>query len=215
MTAVIALANGKGGVKKSSMSRAIATEYTKAGWGVLGLDMDIDQGSFLDWGQRRLRNGFEPPVTIQGCGTVSQAKKQIESGQWDLIVIDSAAYATKSLLSLIDIVDLLVLPTGFSVDDLRTTVTTVNALRNKGHSTDKMAVVFAGVSESESEYRAALEYLQPCGVPVIPGAIPFLTSLSQAQDKGLALTESPFPGPRQKADDVVQGVIDRLTTLTQ
>ncbi|EAO7521139.1 chromosome partitioning protein, partial [Salmonella enterica] len=25
----------------------------------------------------------------------------------------------------------------------------------------------------------------------------------------------PFPGPRQKADDVVQGVIDRLTTLTQ
>ncbi|WP_228305503.1 nucleotide-binding protein, partial [Klebsiella variicola] len=42
MTAVIALANGKGGVKKSSMSRAIATEYTKAGWGVLGLDMDID-----------------------------------------------------------------------------------------------------------------------------------------------------------------------------
>ncbi|EIR5426019.1 chromosome partitioning protein, partial [Salmonella enterica] len=47
MTAVIALANGKGGVKKSSMSRAIATEYTKAGWGVLGLDMDIDQGSFL------------------------------------------------------------------------------------------------------------------------------------------------------------------------
>ncbi|EBP9214087.1 chromosome partitioning protein, partial [Salmonella enterica] len=23
------------------------------------------------------------------------------------------------------------------------------------------------------------------------------------------------PGPRQKADDVVQGVIDRLTTLTQ
>jgi chromosome partitioning protein len=66
-----------------------------------------------------LRNGFEPPVTIQGCGTVSQAKKQIESGQWDLIVIDSAAYATKSLLSLIDIVDLLVLPTGFSVDDQR------------------------------------------------------------------------------------------------
>ncbi|EBF4499648.1 chromosome partitioning protein, partial [Salmonella enterica] len=55
----------------------------------------------------------------------------------------------------------------------------------------------------------------PCGVPVIPGAIPFLTSFSQAQDKGLALTESPFPGPRQKADDVVQGVIDRLTTLTQ
>lgn len=183
--------------------------------GGLGLDMDIDQGSFLDWGQRRLRNGFEPPVTIQGCGTVSQAKKQIESGQWDLIVIDSAAYATKSLLSLIDIVDLLVLPTGFSVDDLRTTVTTVNALRNKGHSTDKMAVVFAGVSESESEYSTALEYLQPCGVPVIPGAIPFLTSFSQAQDKGLALTESPFPGPRQKADDVVQGVIDRLTTLTQ
>ena len=30
MTTVIALANGKGGVKKSSMSRAIATEYTKA-----------------------------------------------------------------------------------------------------------------------------------------------------------------------------------------
>jgi chromosome partitioning protein len=47
-----------------------------------------------------------------------------------------------------------------------------------------------------SEYRAALEYLQPCGVPVIPGAIPFLTSFSQAQDKGLALTESPSR-PRQ------------------
>ncbi|BBE80660.1 hypothetical protein MRY16398_p10600 (plasmid) [Phytobacter sp. MRY16-398] len=46
-----------------------------------------------------------------------------------------------------------------------------------------MAVVFAGVSESESEYRAALEYLQPCGVPVIPGAIPFLTSFSQGSSQ--------------------------------
>ncbi|HDP5126495.1 TPA: ParA family protein, partial [Escherichia coli] len=171
MTVAIALVNGKGGVKKSSMSRAIATEYTKADWKVLGLDMDVDQGSFLDWGQRRLRYKVEPPVTIQGCGTVSQAKKHIESGIWDLVVIDSAAYATKSLLSLAEIVDLLVLPSGFSVDDLRTTVTTVNALRNKGHSTNKMAVVFVGVSESESEYRTALEYLKPCGVQVINGAI--------------------------------------------
>ncbi|EMG8595876.1 ParA family protein [Escherichia coli] len=215
MTVAIALVNGKGGVKKSSMSRAIATEYTKADWKVLGLDMDVDQGSFLDWGQRRLRYKVEPPVTIQGCGTVSQAKKHIESGIWDLVVIDSAAYATKSLLSLAEIVDLLVLPSGFSVDDLRTTVTTVNALRNKGHSTNKMAVVFVGVSESESEYRTALEYLKPCGVQVINGAIPFMTSFSQAQDKGLALTESPFLGPRQKADEVVQGVIDLLTKLSQ
>ncbi|WP_255573333.1 hypothetical protein [Enterobacter cloacae complex sp. 4DZ3-17B2] len=48
MTAVISLANGEGGVKKSSMSRAIATEYKKAGWGVLGLYVDSDQASFLD-----------------------------------------------------------------------------------------------------------------------------------------------------------------------
>ncbi|KYE80498.1 chromosome partitioning protein, partial [Salmonella enterica subsp. enterica serovar Typhimurium] len=77
------------------------------------------------------------------CGTVPQSKIQSESGQRDLIVFVCAAFATKSLLSLIDFVDLLVLPTGFSVDYLRTTVTTVYALRNKGHSTDKMAVVFA------------------------------------------------------------------------
>lgn len=34
----IALVNGKGGVKKSSMSWAIVTEYTKADRRVLGLD---------------------------------------------------------------------------------------------------------------------------------------------------------------------------------
>ncbi len=78
-----------------------------------------------------------------------------------------------------------------------------------------MAVVFVGVSESESEYRTALEYLKPCGVQVINGAIPFMTSFSQAQDKGLALTESLFQVHGRKLTKLSSGVIDLLTKLSQ
>ncbi|MCS5737161.1 P-loop NTPase, partial [Herbiconiux daphne] len=56
----IAVLAGKGGVKKSSLSRTLATRLVARGFNTAGFDTDVDQASFARWMQRRVNNGIEP-----------------------------------------------------------------------------------------------------------------------------------------------------------
>lgn len=213
MTYSIAVLNGKGGVGKSALCRTLAFEFTNSQWNTLGLDMDSDQGTFLEWSRRRASNEISPPVNVQVCGTVQQMKKNIDLGVYDVVIVDTPAYASKSTVNIAQAVDMVLIPTRYTADDLRTTVLTVHALTAKGIELRKMAVVFNIVDESPSEKRAALEYLAPCGVTVIEGSVPVKKSLSQALDMGKAVTESSSPAPRKKADEAITNIINLFQAL--
>ena len=85
---IIAIANQKGGVGKSTISRAIATTYAKAGWNVKVADLDINQSTSFTWLQRRLANGIEPVVAVETFGTVAHALRTADA--YDLMVMDGA-----------------------------------------------------------------------------------------------------------------------------
>ncbi|MCS5737566.1 P-loop NTPase, partial [Herbiconiux daphne] len=60
----IAVLAGKGGVKKSSLSRTLAARLVQRGFSAAGFDTDIDQASFARWMQRRINNGIEPTFPV-------------------------------------------------------------------------------------------------------------------------------------------------------
>ena len=97
MTISVGIFNGKGGVTKSTIARALAVAYAKAGWNVCLIDMDVLNGTVTRWVQRRMANNIEPAIAAQPCGTPSQVQKIIESEVYDLVIVDGGAYASESV----------------------------------------------------------------------------------------------------------------------
>lgn len=213
MTISIACASGKGGVGKSTLSRAIAVSYVKAEWEVLAADLDIGQATFQNWMRRRIGYNIEPVFDVVSLGTVTQLTKHLTSEKYDLVVVDCAAFASKSTVDIAQQCNLTVIPTSFSIDDLESTVNTANSLVRAGIPIKKLAIAFSGVSENDSDYEGAREYLAQTPYVVIDGYIPRKPALSKAQDAGRSIIECPYAAPRQKAEHVIQGIIDRLEHL--
>lgn len=214
MTLAIALASGKGGVSKSTLARALGVSYAKADWSVLGADLDIGQATMANWMRRRISNGIEPVFDVQSFGSPSIVKQKIDSGAWDFVVLDCAAFASKSTIEIAHMVDLMVIPTRFSVDDLESTVNTANSLVKAGVPINKLAIAFSVVAENAQDYEDAKAYIGQTPYFVIDGYIPQKPALSKAQDLGRSIIECTYVAPRQRADQVVQGIIDRAEELT-
>jgi AAA domain len=85
MTTIIAFVSQKGGVGKSTLSRALAREAANSGLKVKVADLDTQQGTTTDWNRRRLDAGFEPHIAVEAFATAAQAL-QIAS-QYDLLII--------------------------------------------------------------------------------------------------------------------------------
>ncbi|MFC7693884.1 ParA family protein [Paeniroseomonas aquatica] len=58
---IIACVSQKGGVSKSTLARALAVELARSGLSVHLADLDIDQGSQVDWHRDRLSGGLSLP----------------------------------------------------------------------------------------------------------------------------------------------------------
>ena len=120
MSTIIGVVSQKGGVGKSTISRMIACEYSKANWSVKLADMDTSQGTSFQWQSRRLHNDISPEVSVELFKKVDQALKIADS--FDLLVFDGAPHSTSGTLQIASSSDLIIIPTGTSLDDLIPTV---------------------------------------------------------------------------------------------
>ncbi|MCO7217105.1 ParA family protein [Halomonas sp. OfavH-34-E] len=209
----VGVVSQKGGVSKSTVARAIATTYAAADWNVKVADLDINQATTFTWLQRRLKRDIAPVVAVETFGTVGQALKVADN--YDLMVFDGAPHANRATAEIAQAVDLLVIPTGLSLDDLEPTVTLANTLVEKhGVPVERIAIVLSKVGDSAVELDEARTYLGHTPYHVLPGQIPEKTAFRRAQDGGLSIVETPYRGPRETADKMVQAIIDRLEELT-
>ena len=120
MTLFIGLVSQKGGVGKSTLARLLAREYANAGWRVKIADMDVSQGTSCEWARVRMDSAITPEIAAEQFPRVDRALAQAE--QFDLIIFDGAPHSTRDTLSIAKSSDLVILPTGFSLDDLKPTV---------------------------------------------------------------------------------------------
>lgn len=213
MARKIGLGSQKGGVWKSTIARALGVAFTQNDWSVKIIDLDTKQGTCTAWQQRRLRNGITPDVPVQMFGNVATAIAK--SSDADLLIFDGAPHATTETVEIAKAVDMMILPTGLSIDDLEPTVTLANTLTDK-HGIDPARIVFALCkATSAAEVQAAREYLGKTRFATLDGAIQHKPSYSQAMDAGQSLIETPHPSPRKQAIELVTAAVEKFQELSQ
>jgi len=206
---ILSLISQKGGVGKSAMARLLGVEFAKAGWSVKIADLDPAQGTSTKWKARRDQLGIEPDVAVEKFRTVERALKEAEG--FDLMILDGPAHAEKGGLSMARASDLVLLPTGYSLDDLEPQVEVAYELEEAGIDADRLLFVFCRARGSDAEDRAAREYMKRARVNVLNPVFPELASIRQAHAEGRAGSEVSFLKVQEKAIAVAQAVADALT----
>jgi chromosome partitioning protein len=207
MTTIIAFVSQKGGVGKSTLSRGLAREAANGGLKTKIADLDTQQGTSIDWNRIRLNAGIQPAVAAEAFATAAQALKVAE--QYDLLVIDGPARTSSGTLEIAKVADLVVQPTGASVDDLRPAIREFHGLVKEGIAKTKLTFALnrIGTPTEEAEARA---YIADAGYTVLDGCLLERPAYRKAQNSGRAVTETSFANLNVKADALIQTLIDKV-----
>lgn len=208
MALIIGVVSQKGGVGKSTIARTIAAEYARHEWTVKIADLDTSQATSYHWHSRRLAQHLQPEIAVEQFARVQPALKLAVA--YDLVVLDGAPHARDSTLEIARASDLVILPSGVSLDDLEPTVRLAHELKGANIPITKLIVVFCRVGDSQAELEEATTYIKAAGYPLLKGYLPERTGYRRASDVGKAATETAYHSLNQRADELVQGVVDRL-----
>ena len=208
---IISLISQKGGVGKSALSRLIAVEYAKAGWFVKIGDLDTGQGSTAKWKARRDQHGIEPEIPVEKYATVERAIKDAE--HYDLMVLDGPAFAERRGLSMARVSELVIMPTGYSLDDMEPQIETAYELEDSGINPAQIVFVFCRTEGSASEDAAARAYLRKARVNILDPVFLERPSIRQAHNMGKAASEVSFPSIKSKILPLAQAIADKLNQI--
>lgn len=206
MTTVIAFVSQKGGVGKSTLARALAREAVSSGLQVKVADLDTQQGTSVDWHRTRLDGNINPAVSVEAFRTAKQALSIAD--HYELLIIDGPARTSSGTLEIAKVANLVVQPTGASVDDLRPAVREFHALTKAGIPLERLTFALnrIGTDAEEAEARA---YLEEAGYAILRGYLPERPAYRKAQNIGLSVTETRYSSLNQRADDLIQALIDQ------
>ena len=211
MSIIISIVSQKGGVGKSTVTRALAREYASAGWQVKIADMDISQATSTNWNRRRQHFQMEPVLSVETYGDPSRALK---AEGFDLIIFDGAPNSDRQTLTIAKASDLIIIPTGPALDDLEPSIKLGHELKGKGIDKKRVLFVLNGTSGSEAETEEAINYINEAMYRLAKGAIPERITIRRAQDEGKAATETSFPSVNRKVAEVIQDIVNTLDKLT-
>jgi len=106
--------------------------------------------------------------------------------------------------------DLVLMPTGYSLDDMEAQIEAAYELEAASIPTDRVCFVFCRAVGSEAEDRDARAYLHKARVTVLDPVFPELASIRQGHAEGRAASEVPFRTVQERVSVLVQAVADRL-----
>jgi len=204
---IVSFVAQKGGVGKSTLARALAREASKNGWSVKVADLDTQQGTVADWHKIRLHNEYEPVGSVEVIGKVATALKHADN--YDLLILDAAARASTVTADLVRHSDLAVIPTCASRDDLLPAIRLANELRKTGIPISKIALALTRVT-TEAEINEAREFIEEAGYTVLEGCLYEKPAYRQAQNEGLAVTETRYKSLNEKAEILLQSLVNQI-----
>ncbi len=208
MATVIAFISQKGGVGKSTLARALAREAAVSGLKVKVADLDPDQATIVDWHKVRTQRAIEPLLSVELFRTAAQALAAADGH--DLLVIDGPAKASSGTTEIAKRADLIVQPTGAARDDLNPAIRVFHGLIKLGIPHDRLVFALNHIG-TESEAETARNYLTDAGYSSLPGYLPERPAYRLAQNEGYAVTETRFHGLKERADALIQALIDRVS----
>jgi chromosome partitioning protein len=213
MTYIIGMVSQKGGVGKSTLARMMAREFVAGGMSAKIADLDTQQQTCTHWAGRRAEGGIAPELQVQSFATVRTALE--EAGRFDALILDGKPNASEQTVEIATAADLVVIPTGQTVDDLHPGVVLAHSLRKKGTAPEKIVFAMFKTTGSERENAAARQYLVDAGYTVLNGDVPVSTAYGSASDVGKAITETSFRTLNGRAAALAQSVIDKMAELQE
>jgi chromosome partitioning protein len=211
MALIIGVVSQKGGVGKSTLARLIACQYALNEWDVKIADMDLAQGTATNWNRRRMQNSINPSIAVEQFMTIADALKAAK--HHDLMVFDGAPHATRMTLDIAKAADLLIMPTGVSLDDLEPTIRLAHELKQNKIDTKRICIALCRVGNSEAEIEEAKQYILQSGYSLLDGLIQEKTAIRRAQDEGRAATETLYKSVNEKVDILMQAIVNRVEGL--
>jgi len=203
----------KGGVGKSTLARMMAREFVAGGLTTKIADLDTQQQTCTHWAGRRAENCVTPELQVQSFASVKTALE--DAVRFDAMIIDGKPNASEQTAEIAKAADLVVIPTGQTVDDLHPGVVLAHSLRKKGISPDKIAFAMFKTTGSERESVAARQYLLEAGYMVLNGEVGVSTAYGAASDMGKAITETSFRSLNDRAAILAQSVIDKIVEIRE
>jgi len=213
MTYIIGMVSQKGGVGKSTLARMMAREFVAGGLSTKIADLDTQQQTCTYWAGRRAENNITPELQVQSFATVKTALE--EAKRFDALIMDGKPNASEQTFEIATAADLVVIPTGQTVDDLHPGVVLAHSLRKKGIAPEKIAFAMFKTTGSERENAAARQYLTQAGYTVLAGEVGVSTAYGSASDIGRAITETSFKSLNDRAAKLAQSVIDKMAELQE
>jgi chromosome partitioning protein len=211
MTYIVGMISQKGGVGKSTLARMMAREFVAGGLSTKIADLDTQQQTCTNWAGRRAENGVTPEIQVQSFASIKSALD--EANRFDALLLDGKPNASDQTLEIAKAADLLVIPTGQTVDDLHPGVVLAHSLRKKGVPAERIAFAMFKTTGSDRENSAAREYVAQAGYSVLDGEVSVSTAYGSASDLGKAITETSFKSLNERASKLAQSVIDRMAEL--
>ncbi len=197
----------KGGVGKSTLARALACEVSKQGMSVKISDLDIQQATSVNWHKRRLLSNITPEIAVECHGSATNSFVFLKD--YDLLIVDAPARASKGTLEISKLCNLIIQPTGASLDDLEPAILTFHELVKEGIPKEKLAFALCRIG-TEAEAVDCRDYINKAGYSTISGCLYERTSYRQVQNLGYAVTETRYISLNRNADSLIQAIIDRL-----
>lgn len=150
-------------------------------------------------------------IAVERFGAVEEALKVAE--HVDLLILDGPPHSTAGTLRIAQAADLVLLPTGLSLDDMQPSVLLAHELVKKRIQKAKIAFALCRVGDSYLELVEAQTYIADAGYHVLGGYIPEKIAFRRASDTGRALTETQFPTLNRRSDKLVQSIIDLASDM--
>ena len=208
---VVSFAGQKGGVGKSILSQGFAVASVEAGDKVILGDLDIAQRTTYEWGQWREKSKILPAVDVRLIDPDRSPDFGIRAMGDDvgLLVLDAPGWSDEKTLLLAGYSDLLVLPTGASVADLRPTLRLIFELQEKGVEPSRIITALCRI-HTDAEIKFAKDYLAEAGTVAAAGALREQAEFQRLANQGKSICEATGSGMRSQAIKLVGSIRDSL-----
>jgi len=202
----ISFVSQKGGVGKSALARLFAVGAAHRGQRALLADFDLDQLTCVEWNAVRLQAAIVPEIDARPFKSLKKLRKAIIDV--DFIVADTRGLADDLTKELAEESDVVFLPTGTSLDDLRPTLVLARKLARRG-AEGRIVVVLSKVGRSEPQLARAAEAIAEAGFELLPEQWPLRDGFQADLDAGRAGREARNPFLREVAERMEEALMAR------
>jgi chromosome partitioning protein len=209
---IISCLSQKGGVGKSTLARLIARTYAVAGWSVFIADFNVTQLTSVKWCHVRRKGGITPEISAEAYHMPSALPRE----DYNLVVADGRPDSVQSSLDIALRSNLIVVPTGLSLDDLEPQLAFAKELVAKGIDRKKIIFILSKITDSKLAISEAREYLSE--FKVASQNLTLKHSYQKSQNHGYALSEVQGLNTarlEEVADLVAAEIVDAVNSLKE